>query len=198
MKSYTTTALLSIASILAVIISGSSAQQGYNIQPQYNNGYQPQYQQQQQQVQYQQPQYQQQQQSQTAPQHPGKVTGYDAQDVIPQVVSPLKNIEESQGNGQYVDFINQLYRFDRTKTALNHRQKRAIIFRPLFVYKQQKVHREKVREQKDLNAAANARSSSSISANQSPQYKDSQNNVYREYNSFYEPYRYGQRYPYRF
>lgn len=127
---------------------------------------------------------------------PGKVTGYDANAVIPRVANPLNNLHESQSNPQYVDFINQLYRFDRTKSALQHesqhRQKRAIIFRPMFVYKQQKVKKEKVKAAKDAGV-----SSERPVANQAQYYKDKQNHVYKEYNSFYEPYRYGQRYPYR-
>lgn len=207
MTMFKRTTLPSIAAlVLAVAIIGSNAQQGYQLQqPQYNIGYQqyqqpqvqfePQRQHQPQQQQHQVPE----QQFQTQPQvHPGKVTGYNAQDLIPQGGSPLKDLEQSQGNGQYVDFINQLYRFDRTKTALHHRQKRALVFRPMFVYRQQKVRKERVQAEKAAAASAEQQSKTSyVSANQSPHYKDNQNQVYREYNSYYEPYRYGQRYPYR-
>lgn len=175
------TAILTIACLLAVTIP-ARAQRVYNqyqdYQQDYQQGYQQQY-----------PQQVVQQQPQIAE----KVTGYDAQDVIPQGGSPLKSPDQSQGNQQYVDFINKLYRFDRTKPALqfesgNGRQKRALVFRPMFVYKQQKVRREKVKAEKQA---------SSVPANQSPHYKDKDNHVYREYNSFYDPYRYGQRYPYQ-
>lgn len=193
-------ALLSIAYFLAVTVCRVSAQV-YNLQD--FNPYQQQQQQQHQQVQpqlnYLQPQqqqYQYQQQQQAQPQQPytqpGKVTGYEPQDLIPKVDSPLKDLEKSQENPQYVDFINKLYRFDRTKPALqNHsRQKRALIFRPLFVYRQQKAHKERVSTEKNSARAA-------VSANKSQLYKDKDNRVYQEYNSYYDPYRYGQQYPYR-
>lgn len=185
--------ILSVAGLCVMAsIPGISAQQSYNSIQDYSQTHQ-------QFPQYVQPHQQQFQQPQIQPQNPGKLTGYEAQDLIPQVQSPLAKPDRSQGNPQYVDFINNLYRFDRTKPALqfdsgvnqHQRQKRAIIFRPMFVYKQQKVHKEKVNAEKKAAAAA------SVAANQSPHYKDKQNNVYKEYNSFYEPYRYGQRYPYR-
>lgn len=184
--------LFTIAYSMAILIINSEAQQVYNLQgyQQPQHGYQN----------YQPYPYQQPQQTLAVEQaqHPGKVTGYDAQAVIPPNGSPLKNLDESQGNPKYVDFINTLYRHDRTKQALHyeenqHRQKRALVFRPMFVYKQQKVHKEKVKAEREAEAANRG----SVAANQSPHYKDKQNNVYREYNSFYDPYRYGQRYPYR-
>ena len=158
---------------------------------------------------YQPVQYQQQQQNfqQYVPENPEKLTGYEARDVIPTGENPLKNPAKVQGDAKYVDFINTLYRFDRSKPALQfdeqpqqQRFKRAIIFRPMFVYKQQKVRKEKINAQRAQEAASNApqpSKGSHVAANQSPYYKDKDNRVYKEYNSFYEPYRYGQRFPYR-
>lgn len=206
-----TAALLSIAYFMAVTVCGISAQvynlQDFNpyqqqqrqpqqpqqVQPQLNyQQYLQQLQEQpqpQQQYQYNQPQPAQPQQPYTKP---GKVTGYEPQDLIPKVESPLNDLDKSQGNPQYVDFINKLYRFDRSKPALqnNSRQKRALIFRPLFVYRQQKARKEKIAAQKQPEKAA-------VQANKSQLYKDKDNHVYQEYNSYYDPYRYGQRYPYR-
>lgn len=196
------TLLLSFACAVALAVSGVSAQQGFNSIHGYNQNYQQYQQQPQYQAQQPQQQFKQQQQQQIQPQHPGKVTGYQPEDVIPQVTSPLNNRAQSQGNPQYVDFINKLYRFDRTKPALqfegNRRQKRAIIFRPMFVYKQQKVKKERVQAEKQASAqSAIPSKASGVPANQSQYYKDKQNHAFKEYNSFYEPYRYGQRYPYR-
>lgn len=195
---------------LVLTISAVSAQPAfdYNAQPQQYQGYNPQAQYEQ--PQYSQPQqpqptyqqYQQSQQYQVQPQQqqyqpPAQKIGFEAQDIVPAGKSPLKNLEEAQGNRQYVDFINQLYRLDRTKPALqfdsHHRQRRAIIFRPMFVYRQQKLRKERITAQKTTPAPAKAE----VAANQSQLYKDKQNHVYREYNSFYDPYRYGQRFPYR-
>lgn len=206
---------------LALTFSAIAAQPAFDYNQQYQ-GYnaQDQYQQQQQQQYSQQPQptYKQYQQSlqqyQTQPQQqqqyqPTEKIGFETPDLLPAGKSPLKNLDEAQGNRQYVDFINQLYRLDRTKPALhfdNHgrqarqvsdeshsRQKRAIIFRPMFVYRQQKLRKERISGQKTTPAPPKTE----VSANKSQLYKDKQNHVYREYNSFYDPYRYGQRFPYR-
>lgn len=183
---------------LLALVAMASAKPQFQFQPQYQ-----QVQQQQPQQQFQQPR-QQQFQNRFQPQQFGfpeqqtpsqplrraeKVAGLETQDVVPKQDSPLKNPGRAQSNPQYVDFINQLYRFDRTKPSLQHRQKRALIFRPLFVYRQQKAQKQKVQAEQSAP--------SSPVSNQSQHYKDDKNKVYREYNSFYEPYRYGQRYPYR-
>lgn len=79
--------------------------------------------------------------------------------------TPLEMKEESFKSKEYFDFLNHLYRHDRTKADLfegnpteaqptfvhpdssytQQRQKRAIIFRPLFVYRQQQIKKQKLK-----------------------------------------------------
>lgn len=74
------------------------------------------------------------------------------------------------------------------------RQKRALIFRPMFVYKQQQVKKERVQMEKKKQQEAAA--AATIAANKAQTYKDKDNNKFKEYNTYYEPYRYGSQYPY--
>lgn len=146
------------------------------------------------------------------------VTIFDSVDSVqqfPEIYSPLK--EDSVKTDEYKDFIHQLYRFDKEKHIVlrrdttvqeaneadevknNIRKKRTLIFRPVFVYKQQQIKKQKViaakkkiQEQKKQQVA-----SSSVPANSSPHFVDSNNREYQQYNPYYYPYQYGQRYPYR-
>lgn len=43
---------------------------------------------------------------------------FDAKDVIPPADSPLKHLDDAQGDKKYVEFINELYQHDKTKTPL--------------------------------------------------------------------------------
>lgn len=43
--------------------------------------------------------------------------------VIGPVESPLKHLEAAQGDKKYVDFINDLYKKDKSKTPLTFEQK---------------------------------------------------------------------------
>lgn len=152
--------------------------------------------------------------------HHVPIIQYDNADIVPPGESPLKNLDKVQDNRQYVDFINELYRFDKTKDPLkfdankkvttttidltpeynpdyyegsHSRRKRTLIFRPLFVYREQQVRRERVKAEVTTTQTPKR----SIPANKSQLYKDRKNKVYKEHNSFYDPYRYGQRFPYR-
>lgn len=70
--------------------------------------------------------------------------------------SPLLKPKESLQKKEYYDFLSTLYRHDKTKANLfvpnsvssasaGGRKKRTIIFRPLFVYRQQQVKRKKAK-----------------------------------------------------
>ncbi|GAB0095537.1 hypothetical protein DMENIID0001_109320 [Sergentomyia squamirostris] len=140
---------------------------------------------------------------------------------FPTAESPLKQPHHSP---EYVDFINKLYGHDSSKKPIavdeptpgsrhlrdlsadkdleNLREKRAIIFRPLFVYKQQQIKKQKRKEdkqkQKPKPAAATtttAKPPPRIPANHG-HYIVYNNKIYTQYNPYYAPYQYGQRFPY--
>ena len=83
---------------------------------------------------------------------------FDLNNVRYTVPRPVIRSLSEPAQAEYADFISTLYHFDKTRIAPsrlrrhtvsatvganNKRQPRAIIFRPLFVYKQQEVRRRK-------------------------------------------------------
>ncbi|XP_055707600.1 uncharacterized protein LOC129804371 [Phlebotomus papatasi] len=136
---------------------------------------------------------------------------------FPVAESPLKKPVHS---AEYVDFINKLYGHDTSKKPLtldtlpvnplrelpeedfedHARDKRAIIFRPLFVYRQQQVRRQKLKEKRKQQQPQKSSSSSKpsviVPANTS-HFIVHNNKLYQQYNPYYAPYQYGQRYPYQ-
>ncbi|XP_075168213.1 limostatin isoform X2 [Haematobia irritans] len=77
--------------------------------------------------------------------------------------SPLRQ-PDSLKTGPYLDFLSTLYRNDREKARYyqhrvkreianepagpNNRNRRAIVFRPLFVYKQQQIRRQQLQAER--------------------------------------------------
>lgn len=79
-------------------------------------------------------------------------------------------------------------------TIKNGRTKRAVIFRPLFVYRQQQVKRQRISDRSDNNQ----KSSSKPKTESKTKNSSSENQrLYQRYNPNYAPYQYGQSYPYR-
>ncbi|XP_055380161.1 uncharacterized protein LOC129611195 [Condylostylus longicornis] len=72
--------------------------------------------------------------------------------------SPLRNAQQFLQEPSYYSFLNTLYRHDKSKANLFtnpppvqipsqnlNRRKRAVVFRPLFVYRQQEIKKQKYR-----------------------------------------------------
>ncbi|CRK90214.1 CLUMA_CG003928, isoform A [Clunio marinus] len=94
------------------------------------------------------------------------VNYYHTQNFAPQKVSFEKTPDEYKivkpvnRDKNYNDFLSHLYRLDDAKSRVRRevisegplgdhiRRKRVIVFRPLFVYKQQEVKRQRVSSQK--------------------------------------------------
>ncbi|XP_055687637.1 uncharacterized protein LOC129792536 [Lutzomyia longipalpis] len=140
-------------------------------------------------------------------------------DFFPVADSPLDKPIHSR---EYVDFINKLYSHDTSKIPIHLdpettnerssrslseeeledqvREKRAIIFRPLFVYKQQQIRREKLKDKRKQSQSTQQTTTSKpnlyVPANHS-HYIIYNNKVYTQYNPYYAPYQYGQKFPYQ-
>ncbi|XP_059620247.1 uncharacterized protein LOC132264163 [Phlebotomus argentipes] len=144
---------------------------------------------------------------------------------FPTAESPLTKPIQS---AEYVDFINKLYGHDHSKKPLtldaqasnveqvrdiseevvdDHvREKRAIIFRPLFVYRQQQVRRQKIKDQRKKQQQQKPQASQSSSSSSKPSvivpantshFIVYNNKIYQQYNPYYAPYQYGQKFPYQ-
>lgn len=139
-------------------------------------------------------------------------------DKKPQQINNQPNQNLNQNNGYnpfasssnnypiYVNVPVPVIPADYVQGEQTHKiRKRAITFRPLFVYKQQSIKKQRIKAEQQQQQQPQQpqqqqhyHSPTYVPANKSPTYTDSNNIIRQEYNPYYAPYQYGQRYPYSY